>query len=59
MQSIKYQRKNTMNPEISSSPKPEKNQNLKEAVNTLKFFNHRVREELKNRPKKSVPTSAQ
>jgi hypothetical protein len=48
-----------MNPVTSSNPKPEKNQNLKEAVNTLKFFNYRVREELKNRPKKSVPTSSQ
>lgn len=48
-----------MNPVTSSDQKPEKNQSLKEAVNTLKFFNHRVREELKNRPKKSPPTSSQ
>lgn len=48
-----------MNSVTSSNPKPEKNQNLKDAINTLKFFNHRVREELKNRPKKSPPTSSQ
>ncbi len=41
-----------MNPETLSSPKPEKNQKLKEAINTLKFFDHRIRKEVKNREKK-------
>lgn len=43
-----------MNKEMLSNPKKEKNsQNneLKEAVNTLKFVNHRVRSELKERKK--------
>lgn len=42
-----------MKKETSSKQNPEKNQ-LKNAINTLKFFDHRVREQMKNK-EKSVP----
>ena len=40
-----------MSKEELSSQKLEKNPQLKEAVNVLKFFNVRIRKELKNREK--------
>ncbi len=42
-----------MKKETSSPQKQEKNQ-LKSALNTLKLFDHGVRDQLKNRDKKSV-----
>jgi hypothetical protein len=41
-----------MNKETSSPQKPEQNGKLKEAINTLKFFDHRVRQTLKERKTK-------
>ena len=47
-----------INPENSFKKPQEKNQNLKDAINTLKFFDHRIRQEVKNREKQKTPTSS-
>jgi hypothetical protein len=45
-----------MKTENSLKKSPEKNQ-LKDAVNTLKFFDHRIRKELSNRDKSKKDNS--
>jgi len=45
-----------MNTEKSLPQKPEKKDNLKEAIQTLEFFNARIRKELKNRENKQSPS---
>jgi len=40
-----------INKEILSSPKNDPKNQLKEAISVLKFFNHRLRGELKNKKK--------